>query len=448
MDLAPLLADALAHTTFSGGGVSTPDDLRLTLAGASWGSPTLRGALASRLDVPDHVLDPLIDALRDRLTPYLDVTTDRIGHSFPIVGDGRSSVRIVDGVVEYQSTSSLAGVAAALVRAAAVLGSAPAAVLFDGWVGGEPIRFKVCLVLGGAYVSDYLELNAGLRLFTLPTSSDALPPSMPDMDHNRVGAILGHPLLEVDVSTRPVFFLPPGDDDEFPELQSITALAPASVNVFMIALSLVCDRYVGVAWSWSDFGPVWLFAGGSRTGLAGPGMVTTPLLGQIYTYSPDRNVTTADGFVPPSPHIFANRLWRAWELLPELHDRHSRDSRFRLAVTRWYHARSAASFDRVVDLRIALESLYLGSDRGELTFRLATTAARHLKANVDERREVQRTLIRFYDLASRAIHGADVDLTGGNNAQLVRRAGLLCRDGILKILEERSIPDWSDLLLE
>ena len=93
------------------------------------------------------------------------------------------------------------------------------------------------MVLGGAYVSDYLELNAGLRLFPLPTSSDALPLAMPDMDHNRVNAILGHPLLEVDVSTRPVFFLPPGADDEFPELQSITALAPASVDVFMIALS-------------------------------------------------------------------------------------------------------------------------------------------------------------------------------------------------------------------
>ena len=306
------------------------------------------------------------------------------------------------------------------------------------------------MVLGGAYVSDYLELNAGLRLFPLPTSSDALPLAMPDMDYNRVSAILGHPLLEIDVSTRPVFFLPPGADDEFPELQSITALAPASVDVFMIALSLVCDRHVGVAWSWSDFGPAGLFAGGSPTSLMGPGRVTTRLLGRGYTYSTDGNVTTVDGFDPPSPHMLANRLWRAWELLPELHDRHSRHSRFRLAVTRWYQARSASSssFDRVVDLRIALESLYLGSDSGELTFRLATTAARHLKANVDERREVQRTLIRFYDLASRAIHGADVDLTRGANAQLVRRAGLLCRDGILKILEERSIPDWSDLLLE
>ena len=448
MDISHLLTDALDHTTFSGG-VSSPEDFRSALADEYWSSPNRRSVVASRPTVADFAMGPLVNALRDRLTPYLDVTTDRVGHAFRVVGDGRASARSSsDRFVENQSISSLEGVGLGLVRAAAIQGPGPTAALFEEWVRGEPIRFKVCLVLGGAYVSDYLDLNAGLRLFPLPTSSDALPLSMPDMDYNRVNAILGHPLLEIDVFTRPVFFLPPGDDNEFPELQSTTALAPASVDVFMLALSLVCDRHVGVAWSWSDFGPAESFAGRSPTGLIGPGRVTTRLLGRGYMYSVDRNVTTVDGFDPPSPHICANRLSRAWELLPELHDRHSRDSRFRLAVTRWYQSRSASSFDRVVDLRIALESLYLGSDRGELSFRLATTAARHLKASLAERHEVQRTLIRFYDLASRAVHGGEVDLTIEANAQLVERASRLCCDGILKILEDRFTPDWSDLLLE
>ena len=448
MDLSQLLTNALAHTAFSGR-VSSPEDFRSALANEHWGSPNRRSVVASRPTVAELAIRPLVNALRDCLAPYLEVTTDRVGHSFRVVGDGRASARSSsDRFVENQSISSPEDVALGLVRAAAILGPGPAAALFEGWVRGEPLRFKVCLVLGGAYVADHLELNAGLRLFPLPTSSDELPLSMPDMDYNRVDAILGHPLLEIDVATRPAFFLPPGDDDQFSELQSATALAPASVDVFMLALSLVCDRHVGVTWSWSDFGPAELFAGRSPNGLMGPGRVTTRPLGRGYTYSLDRNVTTVNGFDPPSPHIFADRLRRAWELLSELHDRHSRDSRFRLAVTRWYRSRSASSFDRVVDLRIALESLYLGSDRGELTFRLATTAARHLKSNVDERREVQRTLIRFYDLASRAIHGGDVDVTSEANAQLVEGASRLCRDGILKILEDRFTPDWSDLLLE
>ena len=450
MDLSPLLADALVHTTFSGAGVLTPDDLRSKLAEASWGSPPLRQALASRPNVGDHVLNPVIEALRDRLTPHLDVTAERIGHSFRIAGSGRAATRgTPDRFVEFPSTSSLADVAAGLVRAAAVLGPVPAAALFDGWVRGEPLRFKVCLVLGGAYVSDHLELSAGLRLFPLPTSSDGLPLSMPDMDNNRVNTILGHPLLEIDVFTRPVFFPPLGDDDAFPALQSITALAPASVDVFMIALSLVCERHVGVAWAWSDFGPAGLFAAGSPTGLMGPGRVSTHLLGRGYSYSLTTNVTRVDGFDPPAPHLFANRLWRAWELLPYLQERHSEDPRFRIAVTRWYQSAftSTAWVDRVVDLRIALESLYLDSDRGELGFRLATTAARYLGATLAERRAIRKTVSDFYDLASRVIHGTNVDLTHDRNADLIGGASKLCRDGILKILEQRHQPKWSDVLL-
>ena len=177
-------------------------------------------------------------------------------------------------------------------------------------------------------------------------------------------------------------------------------------------------------------------------------MPTQPL-SSGHTYSPETNVTRLNDFEPPQPDLSAGRVWRAWELVDRLHCRHSEDSRFRLALTRWYRSRSISSppLDCVVDLRAALEALYLDSGHNELAFRLATTAARHLKASVDERREVQRTLTRFCNLASKVVHKGDVDLDDETNAQLVRRASRLCRDGILKILEDRSTPDWSDLLL-
>ena len=94
-------------------------------------------------------------------------------------------------------------------------------------------------------------------------------------------------------------------------------------------------------------------------------------------------------------------------MLPYLQERHSEDPRFRIAVTRWYQSAftSTAWVDRVVDLRIALESLYLDSDRGELGFRLATTAARYLGATLAERRTIRKTVSDFYDLASRNLAG-------------------------------------------
>ena len=123
--------------------------------------------------------------------------------------------------------------------------------------------------------------------------------------------------------------------------------------------------------------------------------------------------------------------------------------RFRIAVGRWEQSatRSASREDRSVDLRIALESLYLDSSAGESTFRLATTCARHLGTSLEERRNISSTLRRFYGLASRVIHGTELDRTGNTDVELLRSAGRLCCNGILKIVETKDQPDWSDLLL-
>ena len=281
MNLSLLLTDALAQTTFSGGGVSSPEDLRSMSAGSSWGSEALGQVLGSRPHVPDHLVEPLTVALRGRLTPYVDLATDRIGHSFRISVEGPGlTTATSERVIEHQSTSSLSGVALGLVRVAAIIGPAAAADLFDGWVRGEPLRVKIWLVLGGAYVADDIALGAGLRLHALATSSEWLPPAMPDMDNSRVEVLLGHPLLEIDASTHPVFFPPPADDDLFPELESVTTLSPASIDVFLMALSLVCDRKVGMAWAWNDFGPAGLFATGKASVLMGPGAVPTSQFGR------------------------------------------------------------------------------------------------------------------------------------------------------------------------
>ena len=136
--------------------------------------------------------------------------------------------------------------------------------------------------------------------------------------------------------------------------------------------------------------------------------------------------------------------------MEELQRRIDTDPRFRIAVKRWEQSatNSASPEDRVVDLRIALESLYLNSHAGELGFRLAVTGARHLGINLSERREIRRTMSDFYTLASRIIHGTELNEIRNPDAELVKNTGRLCRDGILKIVEEKHQPNWSDLLLE
>ena len=101
--------------------------------------------------------------------------------------------------------------------------------------------------------------------------------------------------------------------------------------------------------------------------------------------------------------------------------------------------------DRAIDLRIALEALFLDSTGGELSFRLATVGARFLREQPNERKIVSRTLREFYNQASRMIHAAPDRRHA--SADLIDQAMDLCGEGILKIVEDRHQPKWHDVLL-
>ena len=271
---------------------------------------------------------------------------------------------------------------------------------------------------------------------------------MPDTrsDADSVGAMLGHAVLELDASTQPALFIPSRVAEGYPPLHTRTALGDVSLDTFFLALSLVCNRRVGRAWGWNDYRDAGVFTTRVRIGLSGPGMATE-MLGKGTTYSLETEVIELLSFDPPASNLNAEGLQRAWDLRRELQQRIDSDQRFRIAVTRWANAASPGMLnpDRVIDLRIALESLYLDSSGGELGFRLSVTGARHLRTSLDDRRVVRKSLADFYGLASRVIHGANLNRNA--DVSLVDRATKLCRDGILKIVEERNQLDWNDVLL-
>ena len=448
-ELAELLGQALATATFrtSGGTSYSTKELRQALSQARGSVSETLKVLTAHPQVDDDWLGSVADPLRDRLSGYIDAGTDRIGHSFHVLGDAaRRFTYTADGAQEIHSSSSLSGLAKGLIRAAAVLGPDRVARLLDSWADGEPRHYKICVVLAGVHVDDTIELDRGLRVYRLPVSSDSLPISMPDMQSDRVSRILGHTVLEIDAYTHPAFFVPAQDDEAHTPLHTRTALGEVSLETFFLALSLVCNRRVGLAWSWSDYGDASSFTTGVRSGLSGPGM-PTETLSKSRTYEPSMGITELTSFVPPAPNLCEKGLRRAWELRSELQRRIDSDQRFQIAVTRWAQAASPGTLnpDRVIDLRIALEALYLNSSEGELGFRLSVTGARHLGSNLDDRKPIRKTLADFYRLASRVIHGAA--LAGSANASLVDKATTHCQDGILKIVEERHQPDWTDVLL-
>ena len=96
-----------------------------------------------------------------------------------------------------------------------------------------------------------------------------------------------------------------------------------------------------------------------------PGM-STKVLSKSWSYEPSTGKTELTSYVPPAPNLCESGLRRAWELRSELQRRIDSDQRFQLSVSRWARAASPGVLnpDRVIDLRIALESLYLDSSGG------------------------------------------------------------------------------------
>ena len=127
------------------------------------------------------------------------------------------------------------------------------------------------------------------------------------------------------------------------------------------------------------------------------------------------------------------------------------DSKLLIPVDRWKRSiqRNSRPEDSFIELRIALEALYLKNTdkyRSELGFRLSLFGAWHLGSNPDERRSIRKILLEAYGEASGAVHGGKV--TEKTN-ELLSEAQDLCRRGILNFIREGDRPNnyWIDLIL-
>ena len=126
--------------------------------------------------------------------------------------------------------------------------------------------------------------------------------------------------------------------------------------------------------------------------------------------------------------------------------------KLRIPIDRW--AKSMAEedpIDQIIDLGIALESLYVPDSQSEVSYRLAIHAAWHLGKNKVERRKLLKEFRQIYDARSKAVHTGK--LTGKKGkpsfdaSSLVSRAQELCWQGITSVIEAGQIPDWSDLAM-
>ena len=381
-------------------------------------------AAGTRAIIPEETFDIILPVFHNILQDFVNNETGRIGNGL---------VNLAGGIPE----PSLKGYVRILIRAAAILGGQRVAELLFGWIRGERIKYKTISLLNGVTIDKPLILEEGLQLYQLPRSSNEIISHLPAMslDMHGIRAMVGRVALSIEAEAGPALYLPSKATSDLNNVEHIWArgqIENLSVDSFCEAMSLACGGSILWQFTWRDFGEIEEFL--SVQG--GASFTDAPLFTNSTEFTQDQ-----------------------FERAREIHNLRSTRGRLKsgrgrhkagldTAVRRLIKSKSSefSFLDQLIDLRIALEALYLDNDEGELRFRLASHGAWHISESMEERKVNFQTLLQVYKLASSAVHGSDVK-ANEKNKTLLKDAQALCQRGIMKRLREKEDPNWNDVIM-
>ncbi|MBI5450148.1 MAG: hypothetical protein HY940_02210 [Gammaproteobacteria bacterium] len=121
------------------------------------------------------------------------------------------------------------------------------------------------------------------------------------------------------------------------------------------------------------------------------------------------------------------------------------------AMKRLYYADTRQkSEDQLIDCMIAAESLYLDSDKNELSYRLALNAAMWDENRSMKKEDVYILFKKAYDLRSKIVHGSSADHE--KVIDVVSKVKTILQSGVVKAFQglsnESYPPKWTEKLLE
>ena len=429
--------------------VLSSDQLREMFDRSNWDDPRLQRAMRARLIRPEELLSQLEGHIRLLLVDYINPDNDLVGHAFPIV-KANGSVRVGaqgDGLLRAEWSSDVESFVNAMIIGAIILGPEKVASLFSDWAGGKPVRYRTSAMLNNGWVRHPVALKEGVRIETLSDSVDGLPAYLPKHSGLPASNCVGHTMVSIDTTVSPALFRPARSQSEF--TPHVTAVAPVDIYAVCQAISLETDHCVDAGFYWHDYQELAFFSfssGEVSFPIGTSGLRTRPF--GSFSFSRSHNTGSVEFVLedPPTLHLSTVQLTATLSVLSQ------QSNAVNAVVSRWMKSKDAYQnlADRFVDLRVALETLYLtgyGPDRRqEMRFRLALAGAWHLGNNFEERRRIFKTLRDAYDTASTAVHGGELDTTTKNRA-LLSDAQELCRQGILKMLKEGPLSELNDLVL-
>ena len=370
--------------------------------------------------VHQRELEGLTSELDSLLGSYISPNSASVGNSLYWLTGSLASPRL-PSCEEYAKT---------LVLAASRIGAGRVAKLVSGWIQGKGIRVSSCVLLKGLKTEGKLRPVEGMRLDTLSNNGDHLPRSLRlDPREHMHEQFVARAMLSLEYDTVPGLHDPEVEQQNVP-LASLPHdlvnpdLSTVSFDSFCRAVSLEMNNHVDWFISWNDYGNVEAF-------FLNPGFSS-------------RRKEALDSSVVSVSEEEVRRCLHSHALL---HGFRALD----LPIARWQKSkRSLTTYEQLIELRIALESILLSEDKGkgEKRHRLATRGAWFLGKTVEKRKSYFDTLRYVYDYASSVIHGGTPKVKSERDlAQDIGAAQNLCRDAIMRVAEARRMPDWSDLIL-
>ncbi len=428
--------------------IVSPGALQGLARSASWGDEAATRARRAKVIVPDEAFVRWRSSVGEWLDEFINGEIWMIGHAFPMESSHRGYETFeADGVTSQSYVSSVDDLAKVLIRGAAIMGTAELVNMLSRWLEGEPVRYRTSAVLNGLYLNDTLTPVPGIRIQPLPQSTDGAFGSLPVLRGSVIEDFLGRSVLSIASVARPAFFRPEEDGN-----RSVVRAEFASgvgLDTVCQALALESDTEVEMAFQWNDYADasLHLSPGGKSTYSRRRGGVEPRGIGNSLRTDHMTGVRTVSIDEKNVRHLSEDRL--AHIILAM--ERHGEAS-IGVAISRWCKSkeRFRTLADRFIDLRVALEAMYLKNldrkNRGEMKFRLTLYGAWYIGSDFSERKAVRKTLGDAYDMGSRAVHGDTLPSTERIVA-LLSRSQELCRRGILKFLEEGVREDWDNMIL-
>ena len=351
-----------------------------------------------------------------------------------------------------------------LLHITLVRGIEEAVKAFDSSCCPEGVHgfFQYVALVDGIKIETAIQIFEGVKLIPLPSLQTTkieeevvryLPGFPSNAFADQADTFFGKTLLIIDQPGFSIFHKPPEQlfepgtqvsdlpfqveehDVKFRNRKEINAF----IKSFFQALSLVCNSSVYI------YHLGWFLA------------VDKSLQGRGGT------IRTRDPFWERRPFVGStkvdqakiDRVKRYYKILDNLNS--SIAERLQIPIGRWIKSKTSAnSVDRMIDLGIALEGIYLPTENVEqLSFQFRLRASWHLGKKQADRKKLMDEFKAIYSLRSKAVHNGKlppaVKIRKGEEpiatSEFIPRAQNLCRKSILKILEDGKFPDWNNLIL-